>query len=121
MIWWWLGGGLFAWLYNAHVAKQAALQSIDASMLLVNAASQPLANKVQNATTIQNQYYGAIASDPNVADNYVKMVQALSPSTQASEWLVLATAVQSAGYPLLSNSLSLLGMHLLENGQIGIS
>lgn len=123
LVWlYWLGGGLAAWLYNSHVSKLAALQSIDASFLLVNASSQPQANQADASklTTIQNPTYGAIKSEANVPQNYVTLVQSLSPTTHAPDWLVVATAAQSSGYPVLANSLSTLGMHLLENGQLGL-
>jgi hypothetical protein len=120
MVWlWWLGGGLFAYLYNTHIVKQSALQSLDAGFLIVHSAALPLANAATNTTTIHNAQFGDIAADSNVDDNYKAMVQALSTTTMsAPEWLVLATSAQSKGYPVLSKSISELGMHLLENGQL---
>lgn len=115
----WIGGLLGAFLYDKHVQKQAALQSIDACLLVIQSASVPQANQVASPTTIHTAV-GDLKSDPNVNDSYTKMAQALSLQTTAPEWLSLATAAQAAGYPLLSNSIATLGMHLLESGQLGL-
>jgi len=118
-LWWVIGGAVTYWL-NVNSQRQSALQSIDVGLLMIRSATSQAAQNATGTVTIQSQV-GALTAESTVSDAAKASAQALSFQVLAPDWLVLATSVESAGYPVLANSIATLGMTLLENGQLNIS
>lgn len=116
----WIVGGAWTYLYSVHQQRQAALQAIDVGLLMIKTSAATAAAQVTATTTIQSRA-GALKADGNVPPLVSQQAQQLSTRVLAPDWLGLATSVQSAGYPVLANSIATLGMTLLENGQLNLT
>jgi len=117
---WWVVGAVATYYFNVQQQHQAALQSLDVGLLMVRSATAASAASAQQGTPITSAA-GQLSCDQNVPQNLIAEAQALSLQTLAPNWLALATALESAGYPVLSNSVASLGMTLLESGQLNLS
>lgn len=116
----WVVGGVWTYLYSVHQQRQAALQSVDVGLLMIKSSSSANAAQASGTTLIQSQA-GPLKADANLPALLTQQAQQLSVRVLAPDWLGLATAVQSAGYPVLANSIATLGMTLLENGQLNLT
>jgi hypothetical protein len=117
---WWIIGGVATYYFNVHQQRQSALQAIDIGLLMIQASSAQAASQATAGTPIQSAA-GSLAADANLPANISAQAHALSTSTLAPNWLALATALQSEGYPLLAHSVATLGMTLLEGGQLNLT
>ena len=117
---WWLVGGVVTYWLNVNSQKQSALQSVDVGLLMVRSATAVSASTA-TGTIIITSTVGALKSESTASQAAQDAAAKLSLSVLAPDWLVLATSVESAGYPVLANSIATLGMTLLETGQLNIS
>lgn len=118
---WWLVGGVATYAFNVHAQRQGALQSIDVALLLVKSAAGGSPQFGQTATGNVQSGAGPLTAESNVPAALQQRVAALSAATKAPDWLVLATEVQSQGYPVLAYSIADRGMVLLEAGQLNLN
>ena len=117
---WWVVGGVVTYWLNINSQKQAALQSVDVGLLMVRSATAQAATAATGTITINSQA-GALTAESTVSDAAKASATALSVAVLAPDWLVLATSLEAAGFPVLANSVAKLGMTLLENGQLNIN
>lgn len=119
-IWlWWVLGGLGTYAFNVHAQRQSALQAIDVGLLMIRSSSAQLAS-VATTTAIVSAA-GTLQGETATPQALRAQASALSSRTLAPDWLALATAVQSQGYPALAYSIASLGMTLLESGQLNLA
>lgn len=116
----WVIGGAITWWMNVNAQKQAALQSIDVALLMVRSATAQAAANATGTITIQS-LAGTLTAESTISDAAKQSAASLSGQVLAPDWLVLATSLESANFPVLANSVAKLGMMLLENGQLNIS
>jgi hypothetical protein len=116
---WWVGGAVITYWLNINSQRQSALQSVDVGLLMVKSSSAAAAAAATSTTTIQCPA-GTLKAETDVSAAAEASAQTLSLNVLAPDWLVLATGVQAAGYPVLANSIASLGMTLLENGALNI-
>ena len=117
---WWVGGAVITYWLNVNSQRQAALQSIDVGLLMIKASTASAAAAATATTTLQCPA-GTLKSDSDASQAAITSAQMLSTNVLAPDWLVLATSVQAAGFPVLSNSIASLAMTLLESGALNIS
>lgn len=114
---WWALGGLATFYVTVRQQREAALQSIDVGLLMIKASSSQQAAAV-TASNIIHSPAGDLKAESGASAAAIAAANTLTLTMSAPNWLAIAAQVQSAGYPLLANSIATLGMSLIETGQL---